>query len=76
LNEGDDGSWFDTLDAVNPEFGTTNRESAHCWHWAMTDDDLIGEMKSLGFRLDYLKTIAHQATVPGAEHRAFMFLKE
>jgi hypothetical protein len=68
---------FDKLDEVHPDYGGRYRDCHHFWQWAMTDQDLIGKMRSLGFRMHYYRTMCRRTEIEkDAESRMFAFFHE
>jgi len=68
---------FEKLDEIHPQFQRTYRDCPCFWQWGITDDDLIGKMKSLGFRMHYFKTMFQRSDIQAdAESRGFVFLRE
>jgi hypothetical protein len=68
---------FERLDEEHPEYGGKYRDCHHFWQWAMTDHDLIEKMRSLGFRLHYLRTMAKREEIKHeADSRVFAFFKD
>src|SRR5262249_29582487 len=67
---------FDKLDEIHPRYNCKYRDVTQFWQWGMTDDDLIAKMKSLGFRLNYAKTMFQREDIQEeAESRALLFVK-
>jgi hypothetical protein len=68
---------FAKLDEPHPEDPTrTYRDFTHFYQWGMTDEALIGKMKSLGFDLYFLKTICKRSDIKkNAWSRLFAFTR-
>lgn len=46
---------LDRPEEVLPEHGRPNRDVHHIWQWGITDEAMIGKLRSLGFALRYFQ---------------------
>lgn len=59
-----------------PDAELTHRDSMLLWQWGITFDDLVNEMKFLGFRLDYFKNCGQAWQLPNFELHSYCFVKK
>lgn len=65
---------FDRLDqAIPSKPERLFRDIITIWQWGITDSDLIGQMKHLGFRLDHYRNCGQFCECPNFENHAFAF---
>ena len=64
---------FDRLDEEVPGRGRTWRDVHEVWQWGITDKDLVGVAKRLGFELAYSDNLGHWRGLDDFEDHAFVF---
>lgn len=69
--------WFQRLDEPYKN-GRKWRDAHHYWQVGITTADLVGKMKSLGFRLDFHQNYGpfHHRRTPWIENEGFVFVRD
>jgi hypothetical protein len=62
---------IETPNTEYPDF----RDNFWFWQWGITFDDLVNEMKFLGFRLDYFRNCGKAWELPNFELHSYCFVK-
>ena len=66
---------FDRLDELHPQHNRPWRDVHNIWQWGITDDDLRGKLKALGFEETYYRNHGPFGILPNIENHAFVFVK-
>jgi len=64
---------FEKLDQIHPEHQRPYRDIHNIWQWGITDDDLINQMKQVGFSLRFFKNCGQLGELRHFENHAFIF---
>lgn len=65
---------FERPNDIHPDLGCRHYDNPAIWQWGITDDDLIGTMKRLGFALQYYKQ-CEPWSMPHVRNHAFVFCR-
>lgn len=66
---------FEKMYQIHPQHKRIYRDIHNVWQWGITDNDLIGVMKSNGFQMVYFKNEGQWGKLKNFEGHAFIFKK-
>ncbi len=58
---------------IHPQHQRIYRDIHNIWQWGITDEDLIGKMSALGFKLLFYKNAGKLFNLENFESHAFVF---
>ncbi len=66
---------FTRLDDIHPVHQRPWRDIHHIWQWGITDYDLITKLRSIGFRLHFMRNYGPFGPLRNFENHAFIFAR-
>ncbi|HWF51784.1 MAG TPA: hypothetical protein VG294_14185 [Solirubrobacteraceae bacterium] len=66
---------FARLEEINPRRGRRWRDVHDIWQWGITDEDLRGHMRALGFALVHYENVGSWRSLPSFDNAAYVFAR-